>query len=98
MLVSQHVTTASEIRMRYYGQVSPALPRNFFTIPLVLNHSCEYSQERDAISLATYNFRILEFTWKFLFFWHPDLVIAVFLILVSMYGKNMVRILRRKNE
>ena len=28
---------------------------------------------------------------------HPDLVITVFLILVSMYGKNMVRILRRKN-
>ena len=32
MLVSQHVATASEIRMRRFGGGNPALPRNFCTI------------------------------------------------------------------
>ena len=32
MLVSQHVTTASEIRMRRFGGGNPALPLNFCTI------------------------------------------------------------------
>ena len=90
MLVSQHVATASEIRMRRFGGGNPALPRNFCTISarirwILANYLHKGYFIPCAIQLATFG-NYWQLMATFSNFWHFLVTFGNFWQLVATFG------------